>query len=85
MTFQAGLHRYIKIVLSNSDGIIISTRRKLQGVHETVIHFVKIFKVNILWSVTGVTCGNFAVRRLVPTVILITHDMAIYTGLRVIQ
>ena len=71
-------------MLPDSYRILIDARRKLQGMHEPVIHFIKILIVNVLGTVTGVAGRHFVMGRLVPAVILITHDVAIYTSLWII-
>ena len=62
MAFKTGRHRDVKIMLSDSDWIVVLTGCKFQGMHETVVHFIKIFKINIFWTVTRVTGRYFVMR-----------------------
>lgn len=85
MALQTGRHRNVKIMLSDSNRILKGTRSELQSMHKTIIHFIKILKVDVFRSVTGITSSHFMVGTFVPALVLITHDMTVYTGLWIIQ
>jgi len=85
MALQTGRHRNVKIMLPDSNRILKGTRSELQSMHKTIIHFIKILKVNVFGSVTGITSCHFVMGTLVPALVLIAHDMTVYAGLRIIQ
>jgi hypothetical protein len=71
-------------MLSDSNGISINAGGELQGMHEAIIHFVKILKVDIFGCMAGIASCDLMMRRTVPAFVLVTHNVTIHTGLRVI-
>ena len=84
MTFATRLFCYFETMLGNAYVVFEPTSREVIRVPEAVACLGGVLADKLRWCMAVVTNGRVAMARLHPCAVLLLHNMAICTGLRIV-
>src|SRR3569833_1036934 len=84
MAMPAGAFHDLVIELRDLDVVWIVAACEIEGMPEAVVRFDRVFSNDVVWCVAVVAGRGAVVARLDPSVVLLTHDVAVYARLRIV-
>ena len=83
MATDAVVLQDLTVLLVNANGFVEILQRKALGMPKAVLRLGQVFGDKVLWQMTIHACGHTMMAGLLPTVIMLAHDMAIDAGFRI--